>query len=170
MASQSSASTSGANNDNNNTQNQSLNQKLAKFCANMSELEKMTAQFSDFYFELMDEPDDRSNVWYKLDANITCSFVNASFFWLYLTLKGTDLQEHPIKEEIGRVRKYMQDYMLLKKDAPQLNVKAARRFIRNALWNPGETNPIPPEPKGGRKNREEDRPGPRRNNFKKRRN
>ena len=122
-------------------QNQNLNQKLAKFCANMAELEKMSSKFALYFESLMDQPDNKDNVMNKLDANITCSFVNASFYWLYLVLKGADLQDHPIKDEIARVRKYMQEYMVLKKDAPKLNVKAAQNFIRNALWDPTQTAP-----------------------------
>ena len=125
-----------------------LNQKLAKFCANMNDLERMSAKFSDFYLELMEQADSKSNVWSKLDANITGAFANASFFWLYLLLKGTDVgNDHPIKDEIGRVRKYMQEYLLLKKDAPKLNITAANNFIRNALWEPGQSQQVntPPQ-------------------------
>ena len=116
----------------------SLNDKITKFCQNMTELETMTAQFADFYSELMDQPDNRSNLWSKLDSNITYSFANASLYWLYLLLKGSDLQDHAIKEEISRVRKYMQEFMLLKKEVPKLNVKVAQSFVRNALFDHNE--------------------------------
>ncbi|KAH9394497.1 PREDICTED: nuclear nucleic acid-binding protein C1D-like [Rhagoletis zephyria] len=124
-------------------QTDDLNQQLKQLCENMQTLEQMSATFSDFYFDLMDLPDDSENVMNKLDANVTCSVANASLYGLYLTLKGTELGDHPIKDELGRVRKYYQELELLKKSAPKLNLKAAQNFIRNALWDP--TNDPPPE-------------------------
>lgn len=113
-----------------------LNQQLKQLCESMQTLEKMSATFSDFHFDLMDLPDDSENVMNKLDASVTCSVANSSLYGLYLTLKGTELGDHPIKDELGRVRKYYQELELLKKSAPKLNVKAAQNFIRNALWDP----------------------------------
>lgn len=113
-----------------------LNQQLKELCESMQTLEQMSSTFSDFYFELMDLPDDSENVMNKLDANVTCSVANASLYGLYLTLKGTELGDHPIKDELGRVRKYYQELELLKQSAPKLNIKAAQNFIRNALWDP----------------------------------
>lgn len=118
-----------------------LNQQLKELCENIQVLEQMSSTFSDFYFELMDLPDDSENVMNKLDANVTCSVANASLYGLYLTLKGTELGDHPVKDELGRVRKYFQELELLKKSAPKLNLKAAQNFIRNALWEPTDPQP-----------------------------
>ncbi|XP_046911774.1 nuclear nucleic acid-binding protein C1D [Dermatophagoides farinae] len=118
-----------------------LTDKLQKFCSNMAELEQMAVNFSNYYFEQMEEPDNDDNVWNKLDANITFVYANASIYWLYLLLKETDLtDEHPIKEEIGRVRKYMNDYIQIKRDRPTLNVRIAKNLILNALWDPTSNN------------------------------
>lgn len=122
-----------------NEQNGDVNNKLKAFSDNMQELEQMSAKFSNFYFELMEQPDNSENALTKLDASITCAYANASIYWLYLMLKGTDLQGHAIKNEIGRVKKYHDEFNLLKKDAPKLNVRAARSFIRNALFDPNQT-------------------------------
>ncbi|OTF82364.1 hypothetical protein BLA29_011601, partial [Euroglyphus maynei] len=85
----------------------------------------------------MEEPDNDDNVWNKLDTNITFVYANSSIYWLYLLLKETDLTgEHPIKDEIGRVRKYMNDYIQIKRDQPTLNIRIAKNLIRNALWDP----------------------------------
>ncbi|XP_027198951.1 nuclear nucleic acid-binding protein C1D-like [Dermatophagoides pteronyssinus] len=114
-----------------------LTDKLQKFCSNMTELEQMATNFSNYYFEQMEEPDNDDNVWNKLDTNITFVYANTSIYWLYLLLKETDLTgEHPIKEEITRVRKYMNDYIQIKRDQPTLNIRIAKNMIRNALWDP----------------------------------
>lgn len=122
-----------------------LNSKLVIFCKNMNRLAQMSENFSNYYFELMEEPDDDDNIWYKLDSNFTYVYANSSIYWLYLLLKDTNLSEHPIKEEIARVKKYMQEYLILKKDAPKLNINAAKNFIRNALWDPTAKRKDPEE-------------------------
>lgn len=123
-----------------NEKTSNFNQKLAQLCSNMSELEKMTSKFTDYYSRLMDKPDGKDNAITKLDANVTYAFINASYFWMYLLLKGSDLKDHPVKDEIIRVRKYMENCVLLKQKPPKLNVKVAKSLIRNALWDPTKNN------------------------------
>eukprot|EP00128_Syssomonas_multiformis_P013308 Colp12_sorted_trinity150504_noHs@19443 len=65
-----------------------------------------------------------------------------TLFWLYITTQGTDAQEHPVKQELERVKLYMNKVKELaaSKDAKvKLNKDAANRFIRNALWDAEES-------------------------------
>lgn len=59
-----------------------------------------------------------------------------SFFWMYLCTQGVDPRNHPIKQELGRIQKYMARVKEItdKKKAAKLDTDAAKRFVRNALW------------------------------------
>ncbi|KAI7690081.1 Nuclear nucleic acid-binding protein C1D [Sarcoptes scabiei] len=116
--------------------NSNLNDKLIKFCSNMKKLDQMSQEFCRYYHDLSEEIENDENIWLKLDANITYAFANTSIYWLHHLLNRSDLKDHPIKNEILRVRKYMHEYMLKKKDAPRLDTKISKRIIRNALWQP----------------------------------
>ncbi|CAL9687855.1 unnamed protein product [Knipowitschia caucasica] len=63
-----------------------------------------------------------------------------SLFWMYLVTQGINPREHGIKQELERIRTYMNKVKEItdKKKAARLNKGAASRFLRNALYDPEE--------------------------------
>ncbi|KAK7902133.1 hypothetical protein WMY93_018902 [Mugilogobius chulae] len=65
-----------------------------------------------------------------------------SLFWMYLVTQGINPREHGIKQELERIRTYMNKVKEItdKKKAARLDKAAASRFLRNALFDPEEKN------------------------------
>ncbi|KAM4729635.1 nuclear nucleic acid-binding protein C1D isoform 1-T2 [Anableps anableps] len=61
-----------------------------------------------------------------------------SLFWMYLVTRGINPREHGIKQELERIRTYMNRVKEItdKKKAARLDKGAASRFMRNALFDP----------------------------------
>ncbi|XP_014037509.2 nuclear nucleic acid-binding protein C1D [Salmo salar] len=59
-----------------------------------------------------------------------------SLFWMYLVTQGINPKEHGIKQELERIRMYMNRVKEItdRRKAARLNKAAASRFLRNALW------------------------------------
>jgi len=76
----------------------------------------------------------------KLD--LATAFTVNSLFWSYLVLQGVDPKTHPIKQELDRVQSYMAKIKEIedKKKAPRLAKDAAKRFVRNAMFDLKEKN------------------------------
>ncbi|KAJ0005204.1 hypothetical protein NQD34_011418 [Periophthalmus magnuspinnatus] len=65
-----------------------------------------------------------------------------SLFWMYLVTRGINPRDHGIKQELERIRTYMNKVKEItdKKKAARLDKGAASRFLRNALYDPEEKN------------------------------
>lgn len=65
-----------------------------------------------------------------------------SLFWMYLVTQGINPREHGIKQELERIRTYMNKVKEItdKKKAARLDKGAASRFVRNALYDLEENN------------------------------
>ncbi|KAH0621849.1 hypothetical protein JD844_023517 [Phrynosoma platyrhinos] len=59
-------------------------------------------------------------------------------FAVYLATQGINPKEHPVKQELERIRTYMNRVKEItdKKKAAKLDKGAASRFVRNALYEP----------------------------------
>jgi len=88
--------------------------------------------------ELVREMDSMEMI--KID--LATSFTVNSLFWSYLVLQGVDPKTHPIKQELDRVQSYMAKVKEIedKKKAPRLVKDAAKRFVRNAMFDLNEKN------------------------------
>uniref|UniRef100_A0A1A8J1D5 Nuclear nucleic acid-binding protein C1D n=1 Tax=Nothobranchius kuhntae TaxID=321403 RepID=A0A1A8J1D5_NOTKU len=66
-----------------------------------------------------------------------------SLFWMYLVTQGINPREHGIKQELERIRTYMNRVKEItdKKKAARLDKGAASRFLRNALFDPESKQP-----------------------------
>lgn len=73
-----------------------------------------------------------------------------SLFWMYLVTQGVNPKEHGIKQELERIRTYMNKVKEItdKRKAARLDKSAAGRFVRNALWQPEEKDTPDRPPKG----------------------
>ncbi|KAL7877459.1 hypothetical protein SRHO_G00041020 [Serrasalmus rhombeus] len=71
----------------------------------------------------------------KLD--LMSAYTLNSLFWMYLMTQGVNPKEHGIKQELERIRTYMNRLKEItdKKKAARLDKGAASRFVRNALWD-----------------------------------
>ncbi|KAL6258883.1 hypothetical protein P5V15_010829 [Pogonomyrmex californicus] len=102
-------------------------------------------QFSDAVFKIQDmiEMISDSSLYNKLSNadkikyNLLLSYSFNSLYWMYLRAEGIDPSKHRIRNENDRLKKAMvrakqiNDRNTL---MPHLNKDAAKRFVRNSLW------------------------------------
>ncbi|XP_076443142.1 nuclear nucleic acid-binding protein C1D-like [Babylonia areolata] len=110
-----------------------LKERLGSFDSAVSQLEStLQPLLSTSYTDLIDKlgPLDAA----KLDLVAVYS-IN-SLFWMYLNVCGVNPKDHPVKNELERIRSYMsrikeaQDAM----NKPKLDKAAAKRFVKHSLW------------------------------------
>ncbi|NP_001007060.1 nuclear nucleic acid-binding protein C1D [Danio rerio] len=71
----------------------------------------------------------------KLD--LMSAYALNSMFWMYLVTQGVNPKDHPIKQELERIRTYMNKVKEItdRRKAAHIDKEAASRFVRNALWD-----------------------------------
>ncbi|VDK71911.1 unnamed protein product [Onchocerca ochengi] len=75
----------------------------------------------------------------KLEIDLMSVFVINSLYWMLLCTHGQKPKDNELlQNEINRTKEYMGRLKQLeeRKTAPSLNQRAARSFVRNALWEP----------------------------------
>ncbi|XP_073409886.1 nuclear nucleic acid-binding protein C1D [Dendrobates tinctorius] len=89
----------------------------------------------------------------KLD--LVSAYTLNSLFWVYLTTQGINPKEHAVKDELERIRSYMNRVKEItdRKKAARLDKGAAQRFIKHALCDPTdqEDTPAKKQPKAKQK-------------------
>ncbi|XP_037127327.1 nuclear nucleic acid-binding protein C1D [Syngnathus acus] len=87
----------------------------------------------------------------KLD--LMSAYTLNSLFWMYLVTQGINPREHGIKQELERIKTYMNRVKAItdKKKAARLDKGAAGRFMRNALFDPKAKASKNPEAKPSKK-------------------
>ncbi|XP_052769379.1 nuclear nucleic acid-binding protein C1D-like [Mya arenaria] len=72
----------------------------------------------------------------KAKLDLVAAYSINSLFWMYLNVCGVNPKDHGIKQELDRIRGYMNRVKEVqdKEKAPKLNVMASKRFIKSALW------------------------------------
>lgn len=71
--------------------------------------------------------------------NVTCAYTLNTLFFIYLKTQGISTSDHPVKQELERVRQYLKKVKGLTSQAEEqkanvrLNAEAAKRFITHAL-------------------------------------
>uniref|UniRef100_A0A8C6QU92 Nuclear nucleic acid-binding protein C1D n=1 Tax=Nannospalax galili TaxID=1026970 RepID=A0A8C6QU92_NANGA len=86
----------------------------------------------------------RNELLQKLDpleqakVDLVSAYTLNSMFWVYLATQGVNPKEHPVKQELWKIRVYMNRVKEItdKKKATKLDRGAASRFVKNALWEP----------------------------------
>lgn len=96
-------------------------------------LEKMISMPRNELLQKLDPLDQA-----KLD--LMSAYTLNSLFWMYLVTQGVNPREHGIKQELERIRTYMNKVKEItdKRKAARLDKGAAARFVRNALYEPDE--------------------------------
>nr|XP_046256939.1 nuclear nucleic acid-binding protein C1D [Scatophagus argus] len=114
-----------------------IDEQLAGFDSSVSSvktmLEKLISMPRNDLLQRLDPLDQA-----KLD--LMSAYTLNSLFWMYLTTQGVNPREHGIKQELERIRTYMNKVKELtdKKKAARLDKGAASRFVRNALYEPDD--------------------------------
>ncbi|XP_076321630.1 ribosomal RNA processing 47 [Tachypleus tridentatus] len=74
----------------------------------------------------------------KARLDLSIGYTLNSLFWLYLVTQGVNPKEHAVKQELDRIKGYMNRAKEIadKEKAPKLNTDAAQRFVRSSLWEP----------------------------------
>ncbi|XP_052587388.1 nuclear nucleic acid-binding protein C1D-like [Peromyscus californicus insignis] len=93
-------------------------------------------------------PVSRNELLQKLDpleqakVDLVFAYKLNSMFWVYLATQGVNLKEHLVKQELERIRVYMNRVKEItdKKKAAKLDRSAASRFVKNVLWEPKQKN------------------------------
>ncbi|XP_069464252.1 nuclear nucleic acid-binding protein C1D [Ambystoma mexicanum] len=86
----------------------------------------------------------RSELLQKLDPieqaklDLVSAYSLNSLFWIYLVTQGVNPKEHPVKQELERIRNCMNRVKEItdKKKAAKLDKGAAARFLKHALGEP----------------------------------
>ncbi|XP_032234582.1 nuclear nucleic acid-binding protein C1D isoform X2 [Nematostella vectensis] len=71
--------------------------------------------------------------------NLVVAYSINSLFWMYLITQGMDPKEHPIKQELDRIKKYMvkvKEVQHKQEVSMRIDKGAAKRFVKSALWQP----------------------------------
>ncbi|XP_011869339.1 PREDICTED: nuclear nucleic acid-binding protein C1D-like [Vollenhovia emeryi] len=102
-------------------------------------------QFSEAAFKIQDMVElannpslfDKLSNADKVKYNLLLSYSLNSLFWMYLRAEGIDPSKHRIRAENERLKRSMvrakqiSDKNIL---MPRINKDAARKFVRNSLW------------------------------------
>ncbi|XP_034753541.1 nuclear nucleic acid-binding protein C1D [Etheostoma cragini] len=114
-----------------------IDEQLRSFDCSVSSvktmLEKLMAMPRNDLLQKLDPLDQA-----KLD--LMSAYTLNSLFWMYLVTQGVNPREHGIKQELERIRTYMNKVKEItdRKKAARLDKGAAARFVRNALYNADE--------------------------------
>nr|XP_018917347.1 PREDICTED: nuclear nucleic acid-binding protein C1D-like [Bemisia tabaci] len=116
--------------------------------SNDESLKKSVTSFSDSVSKIGDTLKTMcdSDIYNQLDSehkvkyDIFLSYSLNSLFWLYLRTQGHDPNDHGIKKELDRVKGQMAEAKKAeeRKSMPKVDQGAAKRFVRNALWDPDD--------------------------------
>eukprot|EP00794_Sanderia_malayensis_P019918 gene19918-21869_t len=76
----------------------------------------------------------------KAKLDLTATYAINSLFWIYLVTQGVNATDHPVKDELERIKKYMMKIKSteekIKGADAKLDKEAAKRLLTSALWTP----------------------------------
>ncbi|XP_060579171.1 nuclear nucleic acid-binding protein C1D-like, partial [Ruditapes philippinarum] len=72
----------------------------------------------------------------KAKLDLVAAYSINSLFWMYLNVCGVNPKDHGIKQELDRIRSYMNRVKEIqdKEKAPKIDVSASKRMVKSALW------------------------------------
>jgi len=91
-----------------------------------------------FFAKPLEEIEANADPLQNARLELMAIFAANSLHWMYLCTRGESPTEHPILDELTRIKKYMDRLKELddKSKAPKLDKRAVKNFIRSALWEP----------------------------------
>ncbi|XP_075220346.1 ribosomal RNA processing 47 [Lycorma delicatula] len=89
----------------------------------------------------------------RVTYDLFLAYASTSLFWTYLRTLGIDPHQHPVKQEVERIKSYMTKAKTVhdRHLRPKIDQPASKRFVRNALWTPSENENIANEESRKRK-------------------
>ncbi|XP_022206397.1 nuclear nucleic acid-binding protein C1D-like [Nilaparvata lugens] len=74
----------------------------------------------------------------KVSHDLFKSFTVTSLFYAYLKTQGIDPNEHPVKQELDRIKTYIAKSKVIhdRKFRPKVDQGASKRFVKHSLWQP----------------------------------
>lgn len=118
-----------------------LRSKLAAFDSSLTTVEER-------FQPLLDTPLNELNATLstldKAKLDLVAAYSINSLFWMYLNVCGVNPKDHGIKQELDRIRGYMNRLKEIqeKEKAPSLNVDASKRFVKSALWKAAQNKSL----------------------------
>ncbi|CAC5401713.1 C1D [Mytilus coruscus] len=110
-----------------------LKEKLTAFDLSLTEVEKTLKYLVDVP---QNELNEKMTPLDKAKLDLTGAYTINSLFWMYLNVCGINPKEHAVKQELDRIRSYMNRVKDIqdKAKAPKLDKGAAKRFVKSSLW------------------------------------
>ena len=113
----------------------------------MKEFQDVLSQLKTTLFPLMEgyptlEAKMENNALDSARLDLTTVYAMNSLFWVYLILEGENPKDHDVMRELNRLKASMKRFKELESrqpNNPSINVPAAARVIRNALFDPKAT-------------------------------
>lgn len=81
---------------------------------------------------------DKMSVPAQIELDIFLAFTLNSLYWVQLRLQGVDPSNHPLKNELLRVKAVMVRWQEVKDRylRPTMNMEAVKRFVNSGLYDP----------------------------------
>jgi len=120
---------------------ESVQSALFDFHDSISAVEEV---LGPFFAKPLEETEANADPIQKAKLELMAIFSANSLHWMYLCTRGESPTEHPILDELTRIKKYMDRLKELedRSKAPKLDRRAAKNFIRSALWEPSDAQEI----------------------------
>eukprot|EP01027_Heterolobosea_sp_BB2_P010913 GEZU01015943.1.p1 GENE.GEZU01015943.1~~GEZU01015943.1.p1 ORF type:complete len:213 (+),score=75.60 GEZU01015943.1:166-804(+) len=124
-----------SNNNNLNDLPSEIKQEVTQFEAAVSDIEAHLKPL--FAMNLAQASEDMGPI-DRAKLNLAMAYTVNTLFFMYLRAQGVNPQDHPVKDELERVKKYMNKIKevqesLTAKQTLRLNKDAANRFIQAAI-------------------------------------
>jgi len=110
--------------------------KLQNFDASLGNIEDLLKPF--LKIPINDIVEKVNDPLQNARLSLMVSYAVNSLFWAYLVTQGVNAKNHPIRNELKRIKDNMGKVKLAeeRKKMARVDTHAAKRFIRNALWQP----------------------------------
>jgi exosome complex protein LRP1 len=114
-----------------------MREQMKSFHESLSHLKKALEPLLENY------PEVESKAGTSLDKarlDLTTAYTINSLFWMYLITVGEKPRDHDIKRELDRLKVNMERLKQVadKEKAPKIDSRAAKRFVRSALFDPND--------------------------------
>lgn len=106
-------------------------------CENLNENLKEVQKVLDQLLPLKDQY-DKLPLPAQIELDLFLAFTLNSLQWTHLRIQGVDPNQHPIKDELQRIRTTMRKWQEVKdrEKRPTVDIDAAKRFVRSGLYDP----------------------------------
>nr|XP_022333353.1 nuclear nucleic acid-binding protein C1D-like [Crassostrea virginica] len=110
-----------------------MKEKLASLDTALTQIESV---FQPLLRISQSELYEKLNAMEKAKLELAGVYTINSLFWTYLNICGVNPKEHSVKQELDRIRSYMDRAKNIQDaaKAPKIDKAASKRFVKSALW------------------------------------